>query len=232
MPGVLTITTPPASCQLATLEAVKYELAITTTADDPYIIGLINRASSVVAEHCGRCFGYQTVSEIFRYGSGSYIGPSAQAVAPYGTPLAAQFKPVTFSFPGVLSLTIAENADPALTGGTDYDLDGPAGLAWRIRGGLRSWWGVPTVTASYSAGYVLPNDSPVTGVPALPGAVEEATLTLVRTAYARRGRDSAVILDVTEGLGRIGYTPGQKASPMSIDSALDEMLQPYRVGVW
>lgn len=232
MPGILTINTPPTSATLTTLPNAKGDLAVTSTTDDAYITGLIARASNAIANHCGRVFGYQLVTEIFRYGAGSYIGPSAQSVAPYGTPLAAQFKPVIFSLAPVRALTINENADPALTGSTDYDLDAPAGLAWRVRSGLRSWWGVPTVTASYGSGYVLPNDSAITGVSALPGAVEEACISLVRTAYMRRGRDPSVILDLVEGVGRTGYAKIETVSGMSIDDALAEMLQPFCQAVW
>lgn len=232
MPGILTVITPPVSTALATLADAKAALNVTNTADDAFITSLINRASSVVAQHCGRAFGYQTVSEIFRYGAGSYIGPSAQTVAPYGTPLAAQFKPVTFSLAPVWSLTINENTDPALTAGTDYDLDTEAGLAWRIRNGLRSWWGVPTVTAQYSSGWALPNDTPAAGVLALPGDVQEATLALVTTAYMRRGRDPSVILDLVEGVGRVGYAKIETVTGMAVDESIADMLAPYRMRVW
>jgi hypothetical protein len=124
MPGILTITTPPLTTQLTTLANAKGDLNVTATTDDAYIMGLINRASSVVSEHCGRAFGYQVATEIFRFGAGSYIGPSAQSVAPYGTPLAAQFRPIIFTLLPIASITsIVENADPALTLGTHFDLD-------------------------------------------------------------------------------------------------------------
>ena len=233
MPGILSITTPPATSQLTLLATAKGDLGVTATTDDTYITNLINRASSVVAEHCGRALGLQTAAEIFRFGAGSYIGPSAQSVAPYGTPLAAQFKPISFTlFPIVALTTIAENSDPKLTQGTDFDLDAPAALAYRIRNGLRSWWGVPTVTATYTAGWQLPGDDPATGVPPLPGAVEEIVLTLIRNTYLRRGRDPALILDMVEGVGRQGYAPVQKAFGMAIDADMAAILQPYRAVAW
>lgn len=232
MPGIISVVTAPLTATLTTLPNAKGDLAITSSADDAYITGLIARASNVVADHCGRVFGSQSVTETFRYGSGSYIGPSAQAVAPYGTPLAMQFKPVSLAGFPITTFSIVENSDPALTQGVDYDLDALAGLAWRIRGGLRSWWGVPTVVASYTYGYVLPNDTTISGVPSLPGAVEEATISLVRNAYMRRGRDPSVILEVQEGIGRTGYAKVETVSGMAIDDALAEMLQPYRAGIW
>lgn len=233
MPGILSITVPPVSSQLTTLASAKDDLGVTSSTDDAYIGRLIDRASSTVAAHCGRALGYQTATEIFRFGAGSYIGPSAQSVAPYGTPLAAQFRPVSLTlFPIAVMSSIAENGGTALVQDTDFDLDPGAALAWRIRGGLRSWWGVPTVTATYTAGFILPNDSPVAGVPALPGAVEEVVLTLVRNTYLRRGRDPALILDVTEGVGRQGFAPVQKSFGMAVDADLAATLQPYRLVSW
>ena len=234
MPGFVTITSPPASTALTTLANAKAVINITSTADDAFITSLIGRASSVIAQYCGRDFGLQTCVEIFRYGAGSYIGPSAQSVAPYGTPLAAQFIPISLSlFPvQVSTFSVVENSDSALTLGTDFDLDPAAGLAYRVRAGLRSWWNVPTVTATYSAGYVLPADSPVSGVAALPGQVEECALALVTAAYMRRGRDPSVILDVTEGVGRVGYAKLETLSGMAIDDSMASMLQSYRRMSW
>lgn len=83
MPGILTTLIPPVSALLTTLANAKGDLDVSWSADDAYISGLIARASSVVKDHCDRAFGYQQVTEIFRFGAGSYIGPYAQSVAPY-----------------------------------------------------------------------------------------------------------------------------------------------------
>lgn len=239
MPGVFTIQAAAPSVGLTTLANAKQELNVTTTTDDAYIGSLITRASRLIATTCGRPFGYQTISEVFRFGWQPGIGPASQQVAPYGTPLQTQYRPLIFSFVPVVqgTETITENGTE-LAAGTDYEADYAAGIFWRLRNGLRSWWGVPEVDAVYVAGYLLPNDTapaaPTITPPSLPDDVEAVCLALVAAGYTGRGRDPTVYQENVQGVGQTTYQRGTVGSSvaianMHIDDSLSAMLEPYRI---
>lgn len=237
MPGIVTVTESPASATLTTLANAKAELNVSTTTDDTYIASLIARASSMLARHCGRPFGAITVSETFRFGWQPGIGPTSQQVAPYGTPLNVQYKPLILTYIPVVMGTdqITENGT-LLTAGTDYELDTGAGLVYRLRNGLRSWWGVPNVVAAYQGGYLLPNDatpqSPTPSPIAMPADLEAMCLALVAAAYAGRGRDPAVQSDQVEGVGRVIYQRTSGIANMVIDEPMAAELETYRIRAW
>lgn len=227
--GVYTVVTPPASLKLTTLANAKEELNVTTSADDSYIGRLIDRASGVIASECGWTLGVRTVSETYRFGWQPGVGPSSQQVAPYGTPLNAQFKPLILTFsPAPVIVSVTENGAALALDGTDFEIDVSA-LLYRLRGGLRSFWGVPVVAAVYKAGFVLPNDSPVAGVSPLPSDVESVCLALITAAYTSRGFDPRVQMDLTEGVGRTVYQRGGSILNMAVDDAMRDALAPYRI---
>lgn len=60
---MLTVVTPAASRDLATLETVKAELGLTTGDDDAYLSAAIRQASGEVEEWTGRVFTVETVRE-------------------------------------------------------------------------------------------------------------------------------------------------------------------------
>lgn len=228
MPGLLTVTSSAASSRLTTVPAAKDDLGITATDDDLFIGRLIDRASAVVVAYCGRTFGSQGYQEIFRFGWEPGIGPAAMTAAPYGTPINVQRKPIILQASPVTAFaSIVEGTGTPLVEGTDFEADYPAGLAWRLREGIRSWWNVPTVTVAYAAGWALPNDQNRT----LPSDVEDVCLALVRSAYTARGRDPNVALDWTEGLGRTQYWD-RSVGAMALDEALRTQLSPYVVREW
>lgn len=230
MPGLVSVTVAPASSALTTLANVKDELQITDTNSDSYLTRQIGMASSAIARHCGRSLGSQTVAETFRFGWQPGIGPSAQQVAPYGTPLNVQMKPLLVSLPFVSSfVSVVENGGTPLVLNTDFETDTVAGLVYRLRGAIRSYWAVPTVVMTYVSGWQLPGDSPTSGVPALPAEVEGVCIALVRAAYNDRGRDMSVVMDWQEGLGRVQYAAAKSSGSMTIDDELADLLAPYVV---
>jgi hypothetical protein len=229
MPGLVAIVTPPLSAQLATLAHAKEELGVTTTADDSYIANLINRASQVIVNYCSRPFGMLTQTETFRFSGVAGTSPASWSVAPYGTPLDSTFRPlISAAYPLWKTGATATENGAVLTLDTDFEIDTDAGLFFRLRGGLRSWWGVPKVVLSYRAGWVLPNDTPVSGVDPLPLDVEAACLSLVTAGYTARGRDPSVQMEITEGVGRTAYHPARGTGNMVIDSNLAQILDPYQ----
>jgi len=209
MPGLLTVLVPPASTQLTTRANAKADLALTGSADDAYIDLLNDRASAAIVAHCGRGFGALAVAESFRPRCANFAAPLILAVTPVST-----------------ISTITEDGT-ALAAGADFELDPAAGLVWRLSGTARCRWRADSVVVSYAAGYQLPNDSPMAGVPALPMAVQDAALALIRAAYHARGANPAIRAEQAEGAGQITYgTLG--AAPMAIGPELARQLASYR----
>lgn len=223
MPGILQIQTPAASTKLTTVATAKAELNVTSTTDDTYIGTLIDRASAVVAGFIGNALGQQTAIETFRFGWSPGMGPAAQTVAPYGTPLTVQRKPLVLQLPNVVSITsIVENGTTLDPMAPDYEFEAEAALVWRMQDGIRSFWNVPTVVVTYVAGWVLPNDG---GTRTLPFDIEEVTLALVRSAYFARGRDPNIAMDMLDG-DRTQFWD-RSVSGMVLDDALTARLSQY-----
>ena len=222
MPGLVVITVPPASTQLTALATAKAEIGVTTTVDDAYIGKLIDRASAAIASFIGSALGTQSLSETFRFGWSPGIGPASATVAPYGTPLNTQYKPLVMALPNITAIaTIVENGT-TLTAGTDFEYDGPAGLIYRLRNSVRSWWNLPTVVVTYTAGWVLPNDG---GTQTMPCDIEDCCLALVKSAYFSRARDPNIAMDMLDG-DRTQFWD-RSLSAMVIDSAMQDTLVSY-----
>jgi hypothetical protein len=85
------------------------------------------------------------------------------------------------------------------------------------------------IVVSYSAGYVLPQDTDI-GTRTLPYDIEDATLSVLKGIYYARGQNPAVILEVTEGVGRTQFAPGGTSNGLTEEVKMQ--LQPYRSFVW
>lgn len=202
MRGVLTVTTPAASASLTTLEAARDEVG-DGGGSDASLARLIVRASALVASHCGRTFGVETVAEVFR---------PAQACA--ASPLILGRAPIR----AVAGVTAAGEALAAPL----WECEAGAGLLHRLAaaGSHRAPWGRGPVTVLYSTGWTLPGD------PArdLPADVEAACLALIAAAWHARGRDPGVVSEGLNGAS-VRYREGAGAG---VPAEVAEMLAPYR----
>lgn len=214
MPGIVTVTVPAASTRLTMLATAQADLG--TTSD---VSGLIDRASSTIATHCGRAFGLQTVSEMFR--RHARLAASSELHRMHRDP-----KPLNLQYDAQSIVSVTEDTN-ALTAGTDFEADNAAGLLWRLYGDSRKEWYGRVTTVVYTTGWNLPND----GSPNMPGDLEDACLTLVRSAFYGQGRNPNVAMDLTEGVGRVQYWD-RSISSMVIDEAMSAALNPYVVRVW
>lgn len=221
MPGIVTVTAPATAAKLTQLATVKDELDVADSGSDAKLARMIDRASGAIAGHCRRVFGVETLAETFRLGWEPGIGPTAQVVAPYGTPLSVQRRPLILSKPGVRSVvSVAENGnvlDPS-----SYEVDAASGLIHRMNGGVRAYWTAPAIVITYTAGWKLPGDPDRD----LPADIEDACLSLVRSAWFARARDPNLAMDLTEGVGQAQYWK-RSVSGMAIDDALSAALTPY-----
>lgn len=191
---MITVTTPAASTELATLAAVKNDLAITGSADDATLESLIDQASAAITTWCNRVLARETVTETFRLGR--KVSSLILTRLPVGT-----------------INSVAEGADTLVS--TDYEVDSEPGILRRLdaAGGYMDWPGV-VIAVGYDAGYLLPRDAGTT----LPGDIERAAITLVTRLWHLRGRDTTVKSvsyanksDIAFGIGGIADSDGLPA---------------------
>lgn len=227
MSGIVTVTAAAATSQLTTLTNAKGDLGVTGSADDSFIGRLIDRASGLIARHCGRTLGLETVAEVFRHG---YTGPGSvyPLVAPYGTPIGQRAAPVVLSRRPVVAVSGVTDSAGATVDPTYYELDPAAGLLWRLSGTNRIPWAFSLLTVTYQAGWKLPNDAAAN----MPADLEDACLSLVRQAYFSRGSDPSIAMELQEGVGRVNYQPGASPATMAIDDSLAAQLAPFVTREW
>lgn len=225
MSGILSVITPAATTALTTLAAVKTDLGLTTSTDDDYLTSLILRVSGTIAGWIGRPLGVQSLVETCRQAHGSY-----HAFYPYppsyGARSSLASRPLVLSCVPVVAISDVSEDGTSLTT-DDYEIDSASGLLWRLSGSVRCAWAASSVVVTYDAGFVLPQDG---GTRTLPIAVEEAALSLIRNNYHARYRDPQVILELTEGVGRTGWSP--TLSTTALDDGIKALLAPYRSIVW
>lgn len=175
---MLTVLTPAASHDLATLEAVKAELEISGTADDTVLAALIRQASGAIAVHCRRTFARENVREVFRSRVEPHhcLTPVAELILDR-TPVASVVSVIEDGSP----------VDPA-----DYEIDKANGLLRRLSGGYEIDWWARRIVVDYVGGYELPAG--------LPPDLERICVDLVKRYFYARSRDpnlrSEQILDV------------------------------------
>ena len=207
---MLTVLTPAASAALTTVENARDFLALGSgTSNNVVLASLIRQASRVIADHCRRPFGLETVRESWICNQIRVNGPLL-ARAPVVEILAAR--------DGNGPLDLAGLAVDSATGRLQrLDPQGfPAPWFWH--------WG-SVLGVDYRAGYVLPGQD-VGGMGMLPEPVERACLLLVGTYYSMRGRDPAVKSETVEGVGATSYYVAG-ASDRLVSPEAEQLLAPF-----
>jgi hypothetical protein len=177
--STVTVTTPASSQDLASVAAVKTELQITASTDDIWLQDKVTEASQVIAAYCGRSFGLETVTQIFRLDD----QPQALQLARY---------PVT----AITSVT--EDAD--LLTSDLYEAQPNSGLLRRLSSDRSIGWTANKVTVVYQAGYALPASAPA--------ALRDACLMMVKARIAARTRDPLIKSEEAPDIYRFEYWVG------------------------
>jgi hypothetical protein len=206
---MLTVITPALSYRLTSEVRARDQLQLSVEAvPGPYLLDLIDAASFAIANHCNRAFARETVTETVRpCGSGPLILSRAPVV-------------------GDVAVLLDGNAVTPDT----MECNRSAGLLYRLDGWRRSPWYGRSAVVTYTAGWILPEDSAFgTALPAdrLPADVEQACLTLVAARIAGRGRDPMLRSESTEGVGSASYiaTADMGAMPPQATAALAPYLR-------
>lgn len=194
---MLTVTAPASVRTLVTLAAVKAELGITTGDDDAILSDYIAMASAAAESYCRRVFALETVSETLR--------PERTVKA-----VVLARRPVT----AVASVTVA---GVALTG-AEWELDGPAGLLYRLYADERTSWSAEKVAVAYTAGYAT-----------IPADVARAVTMLVVGYHASQGRDPTLRTETVDGVGGFGYVLAGAVGgmPGSLPGQVAQLLDRY-----
>lgn len=177
MDSIVTVTTAATTRALTTRDAVKADLAITTTDLDQWITQKIASYSAAVEGFCDRIFASQTYQETFRLDS---AGSRSWSV----NELPLKHYPVS-------SITsVNEDDDDDDLAATEYEVDATSGLLYRLSddGTLRLPWTARKMIVTYVAGYVLPPTADYD----LPSDISEAVLVAIKAKYHSRGRDPAL----------------------------------------
>jgi len=219
--NILTVTAPAASYDLVDLETFKADLGITVSTDDAYLTGRIASASASVANFCNRVFPVETLSWQFFPARDGWPWTVTQDIQP----LQAPRWPIT-SIASVVE-TIAGVAT-TLVAGTDYLADFTRGQLTRLDPyGKPRRWRPNAVQMAFSAGYSTAQ-APVSGAPALPADIVEATEMLVKNAYYARTRDGLVRSESVPGVISTSYFG---ASDNGFPADVAARLLNYRVPV-
>lgn len=196
---ILTVNAPASSYDLVLLADVKDELEISGSTYDVKLARWITSASQRCMSYTHRVFAVETVTEVWRL-------PLWRHPSPW---LPASSELVVSRWPIQVIHSIVENANPALTLGTDFEADMGSGQIWRLdQLGNRIHWNTQTVTVNYDGGYT--SDDPKLADAQL------AAMLLVKLRYAEQGaRDPNLrqenIVGVVE---RQWYIPAAKESAM------------------
>jgi len=211
-PSILTVV-ESAPQLLTSLANVKAELSITDTSSDALLTRYISVASDAASAYCRRTFFQQTYEEVTR--ASPFVDSASLVNQPYFLLLRA--RPLVSVTQIILDADIA-GAGP-LVEGTDFEVDYEAGQVYRLWSDLRMRWFFRMVDITYVAGY---DPEAASGAPtALPAAVEQATILLVKDAWFSRLRDPRLKSENAQGVYSASWTPGDEELPTGVRALLD-----------
>lgn len=171
---MLTVVVQAASTNLTTTTAASNMLGIPEETDGLGIA--IAQASGMIADHCRRPFGLETVREIFRWPRSGLLLARAPAI----------------------SFVSVDEGGTVLTA-DDYELDGET--LFRVSHSCRLPW-VGPITVTYAAGYVLPGNS---GTQTLPAPVERAAILVAGAILTSRTRDPMMRSENIDGVRSVSW---------------------------
>lgn len=216
---ITTVITPATSWALTQIDTVKDDWGIDDASDDLFIARAITRCSRAAANFCNRTFAIETVQDLISLRRDPW-------------PRMIREKPELLQLTRwpIVTVTSVTVDGATLTEGTDFLTDQATGQLRRLNsyGDAAAWTG-ETIVAVYSAGYNLPDQSPVAGAKNLPDDIEDAVSRMVYTRYAERQRDPLVKSEFVDGVGRTEYIV--PSADGNLDPGVEDLLDNYRVPV-
>lgn len=203
--------------RLTTLERVKGELDITSSASDGILTSKIDEASSDVAAAIGKRLPSEIVRETFWHDEPVHPHAGYRLIVPSETTLFLSRTPVT----AIASVTV----DDVLLDPADYRLDPDAGLLDRLSSGYPcAWRFCKSVVVECTGGFVLPGNANRT----LPFGIEGAVVALVSSYWASKGRDPTMRAEDIPGVVRREYWVGAVGDPELLPPRVLASLSQFR----
>lgn len=202
MDSIVTVTGPasgPTAFDLATLADVKADLGITGSAEDATLARYISESSLLLARACNRIFAQETLSEQFRLD---------------------EAKPVLILVRRPATIASISEDDAAPLGNADWEMDGNAGLLYRLEDDRRIAWSASKVVVAYSAGFALPGGAP--------RDLQKAARTLAKAQWLAKGRDPLVRSESVPGVYEVAYWVGSLPGDVAWPAEIETVIAAYR----
>lgn len=200
--SIVTVTVAATSRRLATEAALRDELNATTEPAAARVGYVLDQASRAVESYCGRTFGRETVSEVFRHGWG--VAPDV---------LRLDRRPI------VSITSITEDGTALAADGREFDAE--KGMVWRLQDDARIRWSARKIVIVYVAGYVLPEQAN----PTLPDDIIRATLITGAAMFGAIGRDPLLRSESVDGVAAASYLDPRGAG---VPPQAEALLAPWR----
>ena len=199
--SIVTVITATTETRLASLDALKSELGITTSDKDEYLGDLLDQSQATIQSYLRRVLWVETVSEVFRDAEIPVDGPVWLSRWPGNT---------------VTSVTVDGNAV------TDFEVDPDNGALYRLDAdGDRLYWqtgSLRKMVVVYTGGYDT-----------IPADIQRAALDLSKSRYYSQLRDPSLKEVDIPGVIKESYWVGQVGSEISgIPSIIASSLDTYR----
>lgn len=206
MRSIVTISSAASVTALTTLERIKAELSIATTAHDAVLGYKIDEASSDIGAHLNRVLARETLSETFW---GGIDGIETLMLDRY--PVAS-----------ITSVTV----DGVAVDAAEYRLEKESGLLFRLTAdGYGSRWSAgKSIVVVFEAGYLLPGQQGRN----LPAALEGAAVDLVASYWSSRGRDPLVRSQEIPGVISTTYWVGAVGDAGELPPSVLSKISPFR----
>lgn len=201
--SVLTVVTPAAAQDLATLAMAATECGSTVSAI-PDLGLLVAAASEAVVNYTGRAWVREAVREVWR-GDGRRV----RALLLRRTP--------------VYEITAVSVDGVALNLATEIECDTGAGTLHRLDLDARIDWGGRVVVVEYVGGYLAPG---ATGSN-MPAVVQRAVAKIVAGWYHGQGRDPRLRSQTTEDVGSKSWVD-PSADDLGLPPGIAALLDPLR----
>jgi hypothetical protein len=190
---MITVTTPATNLNLVDISVVRDLLGVVGNDEDKALEGFVARASDVIARHCRRVFGKETIEETFR---------PDQCLAEL----------ILSRFPVVSIGSISENGTALST--DDYEVDKDRGLVMRLHGPRPCYWSTSKTIVTYVSGYDLPAQAPQ--------GLQQACLQLVKAYYLGADRDPMIRSESVTPMSSASYFGGSDYLPPDVIGLLGQ----------
>lgn len=205
MRSIATITTAASVTRLTTVDRVKDELSITTSANDAMLGQKIDEATSDIEAHLARTLCRETLTDTF-WGD-NCVEYLILARAPASS---------------ITSVTV----DDVVVDASEYRLDAEAGVLYRLdASGYPSFWSwCKSVVVVFAGGYLLPGETGRN----LPAALEAGAIALVNSFWQSRGRDPMVRSEEIPGVLSQTFWVGAVGESSELPPDVVAKISPFR----